>query len=83
MKKEKYLGETGDALKLPGVLALLKSWDANILCLAETQVSWRCRKVREVVRKELGKIDKYAGIVGASSETISMDIIKPGGCMMA
>jgi len=67
--------------KVTGILSILRSWDANILCLAETQSAWENYKVKDEVEKEMRKNDRYAGMIGSSSSTLGGDYYKPGGTL--
>ena len=69
-KKNKALQEIRDTTKLTGLMAVLRNWDANILCMSETQTAWEHHIVREKVEKELRVVDKYAGMIGSSSSTV-------------
>ena len=80
-KKEGYLKEISDIQKVTGILSILDNWDANILCLAETQVAWENYVARNYVEKELRTIDRHAGMCGSSSATAGADLVKPGGTL--
>lgn len=64
--KKGYLNDIQDTQKVTGVLAVYRSWEANILCLAESQVAWRNKIVRDKIAQELRSMDRYAGMVGSS-----------------
>ena len=80
-KREKALTREKDASKLRGVLSALRRWEANVLCLAETQTAWELHFVREVVAAELRSEDRYATMIGSSSSTATCDAYKPGGTL--
>ena len=80
--KDKHLTEIKDTQKITGVFSLLRNWQANIICMAETRVAWEIRKVRDLVGKELRKVDRYASVIGSSSEIFCADAYKPGGTGM-
>ena len=65
--------------KVTGVVATLRKWDTNILCLSESQCAWENFHVRNNVQEELRKVDKYAGMIGSSSCVACGDSYKPGG----
>ena len=67
--------------KVTGILATLRNWNANILCLAETQCAWENHVCRNNVEQELRLIDGYAGMIGSSSCTACSDVYKPGGTL--
>lgn len=78
-KKKKMLSVKKGVAKLTGVLATIRNWNANILCLAETQVAWENHVVRNNVVSELRRLDAHAGLVGSSSCAACCDVYKPGG----
>lgn len=80
-KKKLMLKEKRSAEKLTGILATLRNWNANILCLAETQCAWENHVCRNNVESELRKIDGYAGMIGSSSCTACCNVYKPGGTL--
>ena len=66
---------------MSGVLATIRKWDTNVLCLSESQCAWEHYQVRDKVSEELRSVDKYAGFVGSSSCVASGDVYKPGGTL--
>ena len=83
IQKEKcpMLKEKRGVEKVTGILATLRSWDANILCLAETQTAWDNYICRMNVGNELRKIDGHAGFIGSSSSAVCCSVYKPGGTL--
>ena len=67
--------------KMTDVLATLRKWDTNVLCLAESQCAWENYNVRDKVHEELRKVDQYAGLIGSSSCVACADAYKPGGTL--
>ena len=67
--------------KIARMLDLLRSWNANIVCMAETQTSWEMYSVREKVGQELRRYDRNAGMMTSSSATAKASVVKPGGTM--
>ena len=82
-KKKKTLHGAKKVEKISGVLATLRKYDANVLCLAETQCAWENYIIRDKVREELRRVDQYAGYIGSSSCVACSDVYKPGGTMTA
>ena len=80
-KKLKILQSTKKVEKMTGALATIRKWDANVVCLAESQCAWEHYHVRDLVGEELRTIDKYAGFIGSSSCAASGDTYKPGGTL--
>ena len=77
-KKKKMLQGAKRVDKMTGVLATLRKWDTNVLCLAESQCTWENYNVRDKVHEELRKVDQYAGLIGSSSCVACADAYKPG-----
>ena len=80
-KNKKMLKGKRSSEKVTGILATLRNWNANILCLAETQCAWENHVCRNNVEQELRLIDGYAGMIGSSSCTACSDVYKPGGTL--
>ena len=80
-KKNKMLQSTKSIEKMTGVLATIRKWDANVLCLAESQCAWENYYVREKLQEELRECDQYAGFIGSSSCVACGDSYKPGGTL--
>ena len=78
-RKIKMLTSTKDTTKVTGVLNAIQRWDANVLCLAETQTAWEKYKVRNKFVAEIRKKDSYANMVGSSSSIGVCESYKPGG----
>ena len=57
----------------------MREWEANIVCLAETQTAWEIPGVSRAVTKEIRRQDKYNGFIGSSSAVASASVVKPGG----
>ena len=64
---------------MSGIVTALERWDTNILCLSETQTAWEVFSVRESVEKRLRMEDRYASLIGSSSEISTCESYKPGG----
>ena len=80
-KSSKALSCITDNTKVSGILTALERWDANVLCLAETQTAWEVFSVRESVEKGLRRQDRHAGLIGSSSAVSTCDPYKPGGTL--
>ena len=78
-KTKKILKNVKKVDKVTGVVATLRKWDTNILCLAESQCAWENFNVTNKVNEELRKVDKYAGMIGSSSCVACGDMYKLGG----
>ena len=80
-KSKKMLKAPKTSQKLTGILATLRNWDANILCLSETQTAWENYIVRDKVEAELRSMDKNARLIGSSSCAACSEVYKPGGTL--
>ena len=78
-QKKKILKNVKKVDKVSGIVALLRKWDTNIICMSETQVAWENYHVRNCVGEEVRRVDRYANIIGSSSSTACGDVYKPGG----
>jgi len=81
IRNKKALSGAKSVDKIPGVLATIRKWDTNIICLSESQCAWENYNVRDSVNKELRTIDRYAGLIGSSSCVACADAYKPGGTL--
>ena len=80
-KKKKMLQSAKRVEKMTGALAIIRKWDANVVCLSESQCAWEHYHVRDSVGEELRQIDRYAGFIGSSSCAACGDAYKPGGTL--
>ena len=56
-KKNKMVSSPVERTKVARMLDLLRSWNANFVCMAETQTAWEMYSVREKVGQELRRYD--------------------------
>ena len=83
MKKERnYLGRIIGDSKIEKMLATLKTWDTDIICLGETNVSWEKPIARQIFNLVKAPYSKDACWVCSSSITKSASLVKPGGTAM-
>ena len=65
--KSKMIKSPIEVSKVGQCVGLLRTWDANLICLAETQTAWEIKGVTSAVTKEVKRIDQYGGMIGSSS----------------
>jgi len=82
IKKEQMLSSATEVTKVGRCVGLLRAWNANIVCLAETQTAWEIPTVQRSLLKEIRRQDQYGGYVGSSSSLASASVVKPGGSAM-
>ena len=79
IKKEKMLTCATEVTKVGRCIGMMREWNANIVCLAETQTAWEVPSVSRAVMKEIRRQDQYGGFVGSSSAVATASVVKPGG----
>ena len=82
LNKKQMLKCPTDVSKVGRCIGLLRTWEANVVCLSETQTAWEIPKITSAVAKEVKRMDRYGGIIGSSSNIATSSVVKPGGSAM-
>ena len=83
LKQEKrYLGRTTGDSKIEKMLATLKDWETDVICLSETNVSWDKPVMRQIFNLVKAPFAKESCWVTSASKTKSASLVKPGGTAM-
>ena len=82
LNKKQMLKCPTDVSKVGRCIGLLRTWEANVVCLSETQTAWAIPKITSAVAKEVKRMDRYGGIIGSSSNIATSSVVKPGGSAM-
>ena len=78
-KKRSYLAESIQYTKVNGIAGMMAKYEANIMCLSETQTVWEDFNVRDVITSECRKNDRYTTLVCSSSDSMTASVYKSGG----
>ena len=65
-KKDKMVSSPVERTKVARMLDLLRSWNANFVCMVETRTAWEMYSVREKVGQGLRRYDRNDGMVTSS-----------------
>ena len=83
LKEEKqFLGRTVGNSKIERMLATLKQWKSDIICLSETNVAWDKPIARQIYNLVKVPFAKEACWITSASNMNNVSLIKPGGTAM-
>ena len=74
-KKEKMLTCATEVSKVESCIGVMRQWNANIVCLAETQTAREVPSVSRAVMQEIRRQDQYGGFVDSSSAVATASVL--------
>ena len=81
-KDRKFLGRTIGDTKVERMLATLKKWNTDIICLSETNVAWDKPATKQIYNLVKAPFAKEACWVTSASNAEIPSLVKPGGTAM-
>ena len=81
-KDRKFLGRTVGNTKVERMLATLKKWNTDIICLSETNVAWDKPVAKQIYNLVKAPFAKEACWVTSASTAEIPSLVKPGGTAM-